>query len=88
MIIPREEQEFRYRCALRALDKQLIEEENIPMEADEKLIATLTIHGISKLSAKQISNLMVWLDNQKETVIKDMDNLSDRYTAKLWRHKK
>ena len=49
------------------------------------LICTLTIHNASKLTAKNIANLLLWLDNQKDTVIKDIDKLSNRYTAKLWR---
>jgi len=49
----------------------------------EKLVATLTVHGASELSTKQMTRLMKWINGQKVTLATS-DKLSKRYTAKLW----
>lgn len=45
--------------------------------------ARLVVYNISEMNEQEFNALIKWLEDQKESIIKDKDNFSKRFTARL-----
>ena len=53
-------------------------------DPNEKLVATLTFHGLGNMGARMRKKLITWLEDAKNTVETLYDQVSNRYTAQYF----